>query len=453
MKYILLLFIIMSGLFAKLKAQHEHHNMANMNDSTPMQKKDTSMPVKKMNIHAHHSMSSAYSRSLPMNRNGSGTSWVPDNSPMYMIMKHDMQGGMWMFHGGFFFRYNTQQLTDKTSRSGSKFDAPNWLMAMYNRPVGKNGLFTFKSMLSLDPFTVGKNGYPLLFQSGEAFKGEPLVDRQHPHDLFAELSLGYSQRLGKDIDIYGYFGYPGEPALGPPAFMHRISAMNDPDAPIGHHWQDATHITFGVATAGIRLNKFKIELSSFNGKEPDEHRYDFDAMQFNSYSYRISYNPANAWSLQFSQGYLKSPERLHSEENIWRYTASALYSSPVSLEGRYFNAALVWGMNDAGHHHKEHSVLLEATNQFQKLAIYSRYEFVQKGSEELNLEQAYGDKIFNIHKITVGTNRKLFGIGVIDVVGGVQTSLNLPPQSLKVLYGNSPMSGEVYLQVRPRLNL
>jgi hypothetical protein len=31
--------------------------------------------------------------------------------------------------------------------------------------------------------------------------------------------------------------------------MHRPS-QHDPDAPIGHHWQDSTHITFGVATLG-----------------------------------------------------------------------------------------------------------------------------------------------------------------------------------------------------------
>jgi len=128
---------------------------------------------------------------------------------------------------------------------------------MYNKPIGKNGLFTFKSMISFDPFMVGLNGYPLLFQSGESYKGQALVDRQHPHDLFAELSLGYSQRLSKKVDVYGYFAYPGEPAIGPVAFMHRISALNDPDAPISHHWQDATHITFGVATVGVRIDKIK----------------------------------------------------------------------------------------------------------------------------------------------------------------------------------------------------
>ena len=209
-------------------------------------------------------MTHAYSRSLPMSRDGSGTSWSPDNNPMYMIMAHTKKG-MWMFHGSVFIRYDDQQLTKKTSRSGTQFDAPNWFMAMYNRPVGKNGLFNFTAMFSLDALTVTERGYPLLFQSGESYKGEPLVDRQHPHDLFAALSIGYTQRLSKKVDVFGYFGYPGEPAISAPTFMHRTIALNDPDAPLGHHWQDATHITFGVATAGVRVGKFKGEFSSFTG--------------------------------------------------------------------------------------------------------------------------------------------------------------------------------------------
>ena len=34
-------------------------------------------------------------------------------------------------------------------------------------------------------------------------------------------------------------------------FMHRPSAADDPFAPLGHHWQDATHEAFGVVTTGL----------------------------------------------------------------------------------------------------------------------------------------------------------------------------------------------------------
>lgn len=452
MKYILFLLLFLSAVTISFSQHHTnadtmpmHHNHDSMMNMDDMDMSDMNMD------NDMPGMSHAFSRSLPMTRNGSGTAWSPDNNPMYMIMTHTKRG-MWMFHGSVFLRYNTQQLTKKTSRSDAQFDAPNWFMAMYNRPVGKNGLFNFTAMLSLDPLTVTERGYPLLFQSGESYKGEPLVDRQHPHDLFAGLSVGYTQRLNKKIDVFGYFGYPGEPAISAPTFMHRTIALNDPDAPLSHHWQDATHITFGVATAGVRVGKFKGEFSSFTGREPDEHRYDFDKPKFDSYSWRLSFNPSKAWALQASQAFIKSPEDLHPGEDVMRYTASALYATPISGKGSFFSGSAVWGMNHEGaNKHNEHSILVEGTEQIVKQAIYSRYEFVQKSTEELDLESAYGERTFDIHKLTLGTNRQLLTLGKWELIGGLQSSVNIPPLSLQSLYGKAPMSGQIYIEIRPRL--
>jgi hypothetical protein len=202
-----------------------------------------------------------------------------------------------MFHGSLFLRYTNQDIFSAGSRGDDEFSAPNWFMTMMNRKIGEKGLLNATAMISLDRLTEGGNGYPLLFQSGETYKGEKLVDRQHPHDLFSALSIGYTQMLNKDIDITAYFGYPGEPALGATAFMHRVSAMNNPDAPLGHHWQDATHITFGVGTLGFRYKNFKAEGSIFTGREPDENRYNFDKARFDSYSYRLSFNPTENWDI------------------------------------------------------------------------------------------------------------------------------------------------------------
>ena len=184
----------------------------------------------------------------PMSREGSGTSWIPDSSPMYgrMFMFGE---NMLMLHGAIFPRYTNVS----TRRGDDRIDAPNWFMAMFSHPLGDSTQFGSRLMMSLDPLTEGGRGYPLLFQTGEAWNGEALHDRQHPHDLFDELSFSLSQKFEHDLSAYIYFGYPGEPALGPPAFMHRPSAMDDPDAPIGHHWQDSTHITFGVATLGAAM--------------------------------------------------------------------------------------------------------------------------------------------------------------------------------------------------------
>ncbi len=166
-------------------------------------------------------------------------------------------------------------------------------------------------MFSLDPITAGGEGYPLLFQTGESYKNQPLVDRQHPHDLFSELSVSYSQALSSKSDVFAYVGYPGEPALGPAAYIHRPSGFFNPDAPLTHHWVDATHITFGVATLGVRYGNVKIEGYSFTGREPDENRYDFDKPLFDSWSGRLSYNLTASWALQASHGFIKQPELLH----------------------------------------------------------------------------------------------------------------------------------------------
>src|SRR5688500_7627874 len=225
-------------------------------------------------------------------------------------MKHT-SNWMFMIHGSQFLRYNNQDLTNKGIRGDKDFDAPNWFMLMGQRKVKQKGLFHFNVMLSLDPLTQGGRGYPLLFQTGESFDGKSLVDRQHPHDLFSELSVSYAHALSSKADLFIYAGYPGEPALGPVTFMHRPSSLDNPDSPISHHWVDATRSTFGVVTGGIRLGKVKPEASSFTGGEPNEDRYRFDKPRFDSWSSRFSYNPTSDLALQVSHGFVKSPEEQH----------------------------------------------------------------------------------------------------------------------------------------------
>jgi hypothetical protein len=432
---------------APLLAQdHQHHQMPAM-DTTMQQHDQTSHSL--MLRHEMPAMSHAYSRSLPMTRNGSGTSWLPDESPMYGYMQHK---GKWMFmeHGNVFLRYNSQDVFNKGSRGGSQWDAPNWFMGMGQRTVGRNGLFHFSAMLSFDALVMGGSGYPLLFQSGETWEGKPLVDRQHPHDLFAELSIGYTHRINKDMDVFGYIGYPGEPAIGGTAFMHRPSAMYNPDAPLGHHWQDATHITFGVATAGFRYKKFKIEASSFTGREPDENRYNFDKPRFDSWSARLSYNPTRNLALQVSQGYIKSPESLHPEENIYRTTASAIHAKQWR-NGKMLNSAIIWGYNRVDANHQEHSLLAESAFTFGKNAVYGKYEFVQKSAEELNFpEGMFGhDARFPVNAVTLGYSRHLLTWAKTMLSAGVQGTLYSADQRLHSLYGTTPIAAEAYLRINP----
>ena len=393
-------------------------------------------------------MSHAYSLHLPMSRNGSGTSWQPDVSPMYMYMRGNARSN-WMIHGNIVVRYNKQDVLNKGSRGGSKVDAPNWFMGMYNRRVGTSGLFNATAMISFDPFTVGESGYPLLFQSGETYNGEKLIDRQHPHDLFSGLSVGYTQSLSPDMDLTGYFGYPGEPALGPVAFMHRVSSLNNTNAPLGHHWQDATHISFGVGTLGFRYKKVKFEGSLFNGREPDENRYNFDDLRFDSYSYRVSLNPTPHWAIQFSQGFLKSPEALEPGVDQVRTTVSIMNSA--SMRTMNWSHTLAWGMNDKSDHDRnENSILYETNLQFSMQALYIRYEYVKKSADELGITTSHAEELFSINALTLGYNRNVARAAPLDVLLGIQGTFNFPASGLKSVYGAAPIGAQVYLQLRPR---
>jgi hypothetical protein len=461
---LILLTSVLLGMSISVIAQHEHHKMRANQDSTA--KKEKPAPKDTMNMHQIHGdhgmnmdtgmhqmdipMTHAFSLNLPMNRNGSGTGWLPDASPMYGYMIHSKKW-MYMVHGSIFLRYDNQNFNNDDKRGDSRFDAPSWFMLMGQRKMGEKGLFHFSSMLSLDPVIEGGKGYPLLFQTGESYKGQPLIDRQHPHDLFSELSVSYSYAFTKDIDAFLYVAYPGEPALGPITFMHRPSALDNPNSPVSHHWVDATHITFGVVTAGVRMGKFKLEGSSFTGREPNEDRYGFDKPRFDSWSGRLSFNPSMNWALQVSHGYVKSPEELHPDENVNKTTASAIYSVDMGNENR-FNATVLWGMNKQKEHEGENAFMAEGAWRMRKAAIYTRYEFTQKSAEELVLGSAFEEHaIYGIHAFTLGAGYDLFELNKTRVAAGGQWSIYGAPGSLNTFYGKNPMAVQVYLRIYPAL--
>ncbi|MFC3363676.1 hypothetical protein ACFOG5_10890 [Pedobacter fastidiosus] len=450
-----LLSLFIFGLIFSANAQHEMH-MPAKKDSTKNKMTDTMSMEMDHGMHnmgdmkMESPMSHAYSLNLPMSRNGSGTAWLPDASPMYGLMYHSKKW-MYMLHGNIALRYTKQDVGDNGKRGGDKFDAPNWFMFMGQRKVGEKGLFHFSSMLSFDRLTEGGAGYPLLFQTGESWKGQPLVDRQHPHDLFSELSVAYTYSFSKKSDLSVYLGYPGEPALGSVAFMHRPSALANPDAPISHHWNDGTHITFGVATLGFRYDKFKIEASSFNGREPDENRFDFDKPRFDSYSARLSFNPNKNWALQVSHGWIKSPESLHGDENVNRTIASAIYALPIG-ENQNLNATALWGMNKTKGHNSENAVLIEGAYRLKKLSFYTRYEWVQKSVEELNLdENIYGENLFGVNALSLGLNYDVLNLSKFKTAIGGQVSFYNTNGALNTLYGKNPIGAQVFIRIYPAL--
>jgi hypothetical protein len=416
-------------------ATHEMH-------SVHSEKKEEMHDMQRQQMSMHSSVNVAE----PMSRESSGTSWVPDSTPMYgrMLMFGD---DMLMLHGGIFPRY----VNANTRRGDDRVDGPNWFMAMYSHPLGENTQIGFRGMMSLDLLTEGGRGYPLLFQTGETWNGDPLHDRQHPHDLFDEISLSLSQKFTRDLSAYLYLGYPGEPALGPPTFMHRLSAMDNPDAPLGHHWQDSTHVTFGVVTLGVVWRDLKIEGSTFKGREPDEVRYDFDEPKLDSFSGRISWNPAKNLALQISHGYIRSPEELEPEAKRHRTTTSLIYNVPLGHDTNWSNS-FVWGQNHDTGDGKTQSFLFETNLQRGRDTFYARFEHVEKPGHELVLDAIDRERIFPINAYTVGYVRDLTHGRGIDVGLGGQFTINAVPDGLDRYYGaEAPYSFQVFLRIRPSL--
>lgn len=287
-------------------------------------------------------------------RDASGTAWQPESSPMDGV--HFAAGGWRLMAHGFVTAIHDDQ---GGPRGDAKTFSSSMAMLMASRNLGADDRLTLRAMASLDAL-MGKRGYPLLFATGETAEGvSKLVDRQHPHDLPMELSAAWTHDLGGGNSLSLYAGLPGEPALGPPTYMHRVSGMANPEAPISHHWFDSTHVTFGVATAGFATKRARIEASLFTGREPDQHRWNFDTPRFDSWSARLTVNPTDDLSLQVSRGRLTSPEQLHPDEDETRTTASVTWNRPLA-DGNWATT-LAWSAKDIEPGATTHALLLESS--------------------------------------------------------------------------------------------
>ena len=380
--------------------------------------------------------------SFTHSREGSGTSWMPDSSPVFA---HHFMAGDWMLmlHYAATLGYD-DQWSDRGSR---RLTSTNWVMGMAAHPL-LGGQVTFRTMLSAEPATAGGElQLPLLLQSGETYGGQPLHDRQHPHDLFMEVAAIYRRPIADLFGIELYGALSGEPALGPTAFMHRASAMNNPFPPIGHHWQDSTHISFGVLTAGVYNRWVKLEGSIFHGREPDENRWDFDFGALDSWSGRLSVNPTQQTSFQVSYGYVNSPEAAQPQENLHRVTASGSYSAPMLSDGNVALTAL-WGRNvEAGH--SSDSALVEANLDLDgKNVPFVRFEYVQKLGHDLVLP-GDPDAKYDVFQGSFGYVHRFTGGPVVPVIG-ISVDIGIVPASIEAQYGTrTPVGAFVFIGLQP----
>jgi hypothetical protein len=387
---------------------------------------------------------------MPMGAIGSGTAWQPSSSPMFM---HHKQSGGWLL----MLHYNLTAGVNIQSgpRGVTKIESANWIMPMAYHKLGK-GTLQLRSMLSLEPFTFPPGGSPLLFQTGETYKSQSLIDRQHPHDLLMELSAQYTLPVGERATWFTYVGYPGEPALGPVAFMHRTSASENPSATLSHHLQDSTHISFGVFTTGFTYRWFKLEGSVFNGREPDENRYDLDSHKWNSRSARLSFSPNREWTAQISHGFLRSPEGQEPDVDVRRSTASLQYNR--TLAGGYWASAFIWGRNHTsgrGEVHNLNGYTFESTVNFlTRNYLYTRLELVDKNellrtADRRLLGITDDHPSFRIGAYTFGGARDILNNQKVSLALGSDITFFSKPAALDQIYGSSPMGWKAFVRLRP----
>jgi hypothetical protein len=397
----------------------------------------------------------------PLTREASGTAWQPDES------RHDgihFQAGRWsiMGHGLFNLVYDWQG----GPRGDEMAFVSGMAMASARRDFSGGGVLQFRAMLSPDPL-MGKSGYPLLLASGETANGrEPLIDRQHPHDLFMELSASYSVRLSSRSSAFLYGGLPGAPAFGPPAFMHRMSIMDSPEAPITHHWLDSTHIVFGVVTAGLVLGDVKLEASRFHGREPDQFRYNIETGPLDSTAVRVSWNPTSTLSLQASFADQKSPEQLEPEEDQTKWSASGMYTKSLG-ENSWWSTTLAWGRRSSGDDQLD-AFALESALKRGAWTFFARAEHTENNEllsgHHDDDDDHHGDALSpldageedgDIHGPAFKVAKASFG-GVYDVrvgrnlklgVGGLY-AFNFVPGALEAEYGGDRQGAMAFLRLK-----
>ena len=414
--------------------QHKDHDMSGMH-----------MPGHDMSKMDMHGMNPA---EMFLMRLGSGTSENPASWPMPMIMTRVRHWNIMLMAVGFL-----SDIQQSGPRSGDKLYSVNWFMAAAQHKIGSRGAFETELMLSLDPATVTDRRYPLLFQTGETAYGSNLVDAQHPHNFIMALGFHYARQLAEGTTLDVYFAPVGDPALGPQAYPHRASAMELPEAPISHHWQDSTHIADEVVTAGLRYKKFKLEASGFYGTEPGENRWIIQTGAINSWSTRLWFFPTKNWAAQVSAGRIAHPEALERGDQS-RITASVEYTKP--MHGASWASSVIWGRthNTATFHNLNsylaESVLPVTRNNF----LTGRAELVDKDELfadqpdlEAQLTRQYGST-FRIGGYTIGYTRDIRLFHRIETGIGANFTAYSLPSAIQPYYGGHPIGANLFARLR-----
>lgn len=392
-------------------------------------------------------------------REASGTAWQPDEPAAHLALRR-WRGWEVMLHGAAFVHvlYEPGEIHRTGGYSRRQAGSINWGMARARRLFGA-GRIGMRAMGSLEPWTLPGCGYISLLATGEVCKGDTIHDRQHPHDLVMELAAEYDRPLRGALRWQIYGGAAGEPALGPAGFPHRASAGSNPLAPIGHHWLDSSHITFGLVTAGLYDRRWKAEASLFNAREPDEHRLDLDLGPLDSVSARISVLPTARLALQVSAGRLREVEAAFPPQprgDVTRVTSSAAYHRALA-GNQLWVTTLAFGLNagrevipGGSFHAVTRAALLESQLSIAgRHAWFGRAEVVEKPAHDLHAHE-YATSIFAVGRVQAGYVRDWRAWKGLAAGIGATLSANLVPPELAPRYnGRVALGFGVFLMVRP----
>lgn len=450
MRTIQMFFWFLLAAIVQSAAQDAHDNMDMSAQNQPGQAMQDMPGMSGMNAQGTRdqgmSMGSRSLIELLQHHATSGTDAEPNSTPFEMLMT-TKSNWTFMLHGEAFLT-DVQQTGP---RGADKLFSTNWVMPMAQRKLG-NGTLTLRTMLSLEPATISQRQFPELFQQGETAFGRPIVDGQHPHDFFMELATLYDYKLGDSTMLSFYAAPMGDPAMGPVAYPHRASASENPLASLGHHLEDSTHIADDVITFGITHRNVRLEASGFHGREPDEYRWDLDSGKIDSWSTRVTVNPGQNWSAQFSIAQMHSPEALAPAEDLRRMTASVMYNRP--LHNGNWASLLLWGRNRSlSDGNVGNGYLLESTLRFlESNRVWTRIENADRTNELLLGENpfppGFTEKYFTrVQAYTAGYDREVGHIPHLSTAIGGQATWYGVPDVLRPAYGSRPIGVALFLHV------
>ncbi|HKO18255.1 MAG TPA: hypothetical protein VJU82_05155, partial [Acidobacteriaceae bacterium] len=179
-----------------------------------------------------------------------------------------------------------------------------------------------------------------------------------------------------------------------------------------------------------------------------------------SWSTRVTVQPGENWSGQYSFGRIRSPEALAPSEDQDRMTASIMYNRPIGNpdsmnrpRGNWASTVL-WGRTKASDGAIENSYLLESVVQLAKNSLWTRVENAGRTNELLLGERALPpgfseEPLTHVQAYTFGYDRELAAnVPHVSVALGGQITAYGVGKPLQAVYGEHPVGGVVFLRMR-----